>query len=77
MERNVTRTASFSEDLGANDLDPMPLFMALETEFNIKFTEDEMANCRTLGEISDLVTTKVKTRARNEYSATPNAPKSP
>ena len=40
-DKQVTATASFIEDLGADSLDTVELVMALEEEFDIEIPDDE------------------------------------
>jgi len=40
-DKQVTATASFIDDLGADSLDTVELVMALEEEFDIEIPDDE------------------------------------
>lgn len=40
-EEQITPTASFTEDLGADSLDTVELVMALEEEFSLEIPDDE------------------------------------
>jgi acyl carrier protein len=40
-EKQVTTTASFIDDLGADSLDTVELVMALEEEFDVEIPDDE------------------------------------
>ena len=40
-EEQVTETASFQEDLGADSLDIVEMVMAFETEFNIEIPDED------------------------------------
>ena len=40
-DKQVTTTASFIDDLGADSLDTVELVMALEEEFDIEIPDDE------------------------------------
>ena len=51
----VKPEASFVDDLGADSLDLVDLMMALEEEFDIEVTEDEVENLKTVGDIVDFV----------------------
>jgi len=55
----VTREASFAEDLDADSLDLAELVMALEDEFDITVEEDELADIKTVGQALDMVTAKL------------------
>ena len=47
----VTMEASLSEDLGADSLDAVELNMALEEEFGLTISDEELANFKTVGDI--------------------------
>ena len=49
-ENEVTPTASFTTDLGADSLDTVELIMALEKEFNISIPEEEATTIQTVGD---------------------------
>ncbi len=49
-ENEVTPTASFTTDLGADSLDTVELIMALEKEFNISIPEEEATSIQTVGD---------------------------
>ena len=49
-EEEVTKEASFVEDLGADSLDIVELVMALEEEFGIEIPDEEAEKIRTVGE---------------------------
>ncbi len=49
-KEQVTETASFIDDLGADSLDTVELVMALEEEFNIEIPDEEAEKIRTVGE---------------------------
>ena len=55
----VTREASFSEDLDADSLDLAELVMALEDEFDITVEEDELEGIKTVGQAYDMVNAKL------------------
>lgn len=42
-EEQVTDTASFQEDLGADSLDNVEMVMAFENEFNLEIPDDDAA----------------------------------
>jgi len=54
----VTPTASFSDDLGADSLDLVELVEALEAEFEIRIEDEELADITTVGEAYDLIADK-------------------
>ncbi|MBI5451516.1 MAG: acyl carrier protein [Gammaproteobacteria bacterium] len=47
-EEEVTRTASFVDDLGADSLDTVELVMALEEEFECEIPDDEAEKITTV-----------------------------
>ncbi len=49
-ENEVTPTASFTTDLGADSLDTVELIMAFEKEFNISIPEEEATSIQTVGD---------------------------
>ena len=49
-EEEVTETASFQEDLGADSLDVVELVMALEDEFGIDIPDEEVGEIKTVGD---------------------------
>ena len=58
-EDEVTNSASFVDDLGADSLDTVELVMALEEEFDISVPEEELEGIETVGQAYDLVTGKL------------------
>lgn len=48
-ESEVTDTASFTNDLGADSLDTVELIMEFEKEFNIAIPDDQAENIQTVG----------------------------
>jgi acyl carrier protein len=46
----VSETASFTNDLGADSLDTVELIMEFEKEFNIQIPDDEAEKIQTVGE---------------------------
>ena len=55
----VTKEASFGDDLDADSLDLVELVMALEEEFGIEVPEEDLKDIRTVGEAFDLVVSKL------------------
>ena len=49
-EKEVTPTASFTNDLGADSLDTVELIMEFEKEFNIAIPDDQAENIQTVGD---------------------------
>ena len=55
----VTREASFADDLDADSLDLVELIMALEEEFGVTVEEEELEGITTIGAAYDLITGKL------------------
>lgn len=49
-ESEVTETASFTNDLGADSLDTVELIMELEKEFDISIPDEHAENISTVGD---------------------------
>ena len=49
-ESEVTTTASFTDDLGADSLDTVELIMEFEKEFDIQIPDDKAEKITTVGE---------------------------
>lgn len=49
-ENQVTETASFTNDLGADSLDTVELIMEFEKEFGITIPEDQSEKIGTVGD---------------------------
>ena len=49
-ESEVTETASFVDDLGADSLDLVELVRALEEEFGVDVPDDDAAGLKTVGD---------------------------
>lgn len=52
-EEQVTETASFQEDLGADSLDNVEMVMAFETEFNLEIPDED---AEKITNVTDAVT---------------------
>ena len=55
----VTREASFADDLNADSLDLVELIMALEEEFGVTVEEEELEGITTIGSAYDLIACKL------------------
>lgn len=49
-QKEVTPSASFTNDLGADSLDTVELIMEFEKEFNIAIPDDQAEKINTVGE---------------------------
>jgi acyl carrier protein len=58
-EDQVTETASFTEDLGADSLDTVELVMALEDEFQLDIPDEEAEKLTTVGKALDYILGRV------------------
>ena len=47
----VTPTASFTEDLGADSLDTVELVMAFEEEFGVEVPDEDAEKLQTVGDV--------------------------
>ena len=54
-ESEITEDKHLFNDLGADSLDFVELSMTLEREFNVKFSEEDMANVKTVGDLYKLI----------------------
>jgi acyl carrier protein len=52
----VTESASFIEDLGADSLDIVELVMALEEEYDIEISDDDAEKILTVGDAVTYIT---------------------
>ena len=50
-ESEVTREASFTNDLGADSLDIVELIMEFEKEFDLQIPDEEAENITTVGQV--------------------------
>lgn len=54
-EEEITMEASFIDDLGADSLDIVELIMALESEFDIEFPDEDAEKVVTVGDVVDYI----------------------
>ena len=59
-EKEVTPTASFTNDLGADSLDTVELIMEFEKEFNVSIPDEEAEKVATVGDAITLIEAKTK-----------------
>lgn len=58
-QEEVTATASFIDDLGADSLDTVELVMALEEEFGIEIPDEDAEKMTTVGDAIKYIDDKV------------------
>ena len=56
-ESEVTPTASFTDDLGADSLDTVELIMEFEKEFDIQIPDDKAEKITTVGDAVSFIET--------------------
>ena len=59
-KEQVTRSTSFTEDVGADSLDIVELVMELEEEFEITIPDEEAEKIKTVGEAIDYIEAEIK-----------------
>jgi acyl carrier protein len=58
----VTPTASFIDDLGADSLDTVELVMALEEEFNVEIPDEDAEKITTVGDAIKYIEEKAQNK---------------
>ncbi|MBE6136875.1 MAG: acyl carrier protein [Erysipelotrichaceae bacterium] len=56
----VTMEASLKDDLGVDSLDSVEIILELESQFNVKISDDELAELKTIGDIVNILNNKLK-----------------
>lgn len=59
-ESEVTKQASFVDDLGADSLDTVELVMALEEAFSLEIPDEEAEKIKTVGDTVNYIMTRAK-----------------
>ena len=59
-ESEVTREASFTNDLGADSLDTVELIMEFEKEFNVSIPDEQAEKIGTVGQAIDYLESELK-----------------
>ncbi len=59
-ESEVTPTASFTNDLGADSLDTVEMIMEFEKEFGIQIPDDQAEKIATVGDAISYIEANVK-----------------
>lgn len=54
-ESEVTDTASFQQDLGADSLDTVELIMEFEKEFNIQISDEDAEKIQTVADVINYI----------------------
>lgn len=55
VDTNVTKEASFIDDLGADSLDIVELIMALEEEFDLEIPDNDAEKVVTVGDVVEYI----------------------
>lgn len=59
-KEEVTPAASFTMDLGADSLDTVELIMDFEKEFNLKISDEDAMNIKSVGDAIDYIAARVQ-----------------
>ncbi len=59
-EKEVTESASFTNDLGADSLDTVELIMEFEKEFNIAIPDEQAEKIATVGDAIEYISSNTK-----------------
>ena len=59
-DSEVTKEASFVDDLGADSLDTVELVMALEEEIGIEIPDEDAEKIVTVGDVIEYIESKLK-----------------
>ena len=59
-ESEIMEDKNFFNDLGADSLDFVELCITLEREFNVKFSEEDTAKVKTVGDLYELIEKNIK-----------------
>lgn len=58
-EKDISETASFVDDLGADSLDTVELVMAFEEEFGVEISDEEAEKIATVGDAVKYISERV------------------
>ena len=58
-KEEVTPSAGFTMDLGADSLDTVELIMDFEKEFNLKISDEEAMNIRTVNDAVEFIAARL------------------
>ncbi len=56
---SLTEATNLQDDLGMDSVDAVELNMALEDKFDIKISDEELADLKTIGDVIEIVNTKI------------------
>jgi len=59
-KEKITLEANLVDDLGADSIDAVEVIMAIEDEFNIEITDEDMNNIKTIGDMVEYIEKNVK-----------------
>lgn len=59
-EEKVTLEADFVNDLGADSIDLVEIYMDLEDEFNMSIPDQDLPNIKTVGDLVNFIDSKVE-----------------
>lgn len=68
-EKEVTETASFIDDLGADSLDTVELVMAFEEEFDIEIPDEEAEDITTVSDAVRYIQEKTAEKSSKEQTS--------
>jgi acyl carrier protein len=68
-EKEVTETASFIDDLGADSLDTVELVMAFEEEFDIEIPDEEAEDITTVSDAVRYIGEKTAEKSSKEKTS--------
>ena len=58
-EDKVTMEADFVNDLGADSIDLVEIYMDLEDEFELSIPDQELPNIKTVGDLAKFIESKI------------------
>jgi len=70
-EQKVTEDAELFDDLGADSLDVVELTLQFEEMFKVEISDDDLEQLSTVGQVIDLIDTKVSENMIDEQNASP------
>ncbi len=59
-EEEVSPSASFFDDLGADSLDIVELVMSMEEEFDVEISDEDVEKMRTIGDALDYLRNRLQ-----------------